>query len=1223
VKGLGVKILGTLLNERYRLDAELGRGGMGRVYRAHDTVLDRKVAVKVLSATKLGTDGRARLLREAQAAARLNHPNIVSVHDAGQAQIPDHADAAGPVGPMPFIVMELVEGQSLHQRRPGALKETLAVARQLCAALEHAHARGIIHRDLKPENVLLTSAPASGTSPTAKLSDFGLARSMASRVSVQGTVAGTVFYLAPELALGQEYDGRADLYALGVMLYELTTGRLPFIADDPLAVISQHLHAPAIPPRARDETIPPALDALIIRLLAKDPQDRPASATEVLRTLDAPDILDREAPPARELSVLERIERGRLVAREPELSEARAHWRKASAGQGRMLLISGEPGIGKTRLIRELCTEVQVAGDWVLVGECYAEGGAPYAAFAQILRRAFRNGAADQLAAALPDFVLADLLTLAPSLHLQFPDVPPNPSLDPKSEQQRLFENVVAFSQALCDRAPLLLVIEDAHWADSGSLALLRHLARRTRHQPLLIVATYREVELDQTRPFQQVLLDLNRERLVSGLRLSRLDREGTRDMLAVLFGAETTPELLRPEFLESIFSVTEGNPFFVEEVCKALVESGQVTFIDGYWDRPSMEDLEIPQSVRVAIQARVAKLPPACQEMLLLAAILGREFEFETLFAASKGDGEEGLIEALECASRAQLVKEVSAGREVSFAFTHTLIPATLYEGVSTLRRRRLHRRLAAALERLHPDDFEALAYHYGEAGDEMLALTYYTLAGEHASAAYANVEAEGHFRTALELVETGAERADLLWELGRVLERQSRYDEAIEIWQAGIDQYQALGVQEGVARLYAYSARAAWMLGDTPRGLALCREGMAAVAGAPESPDLAGLLHETGRACHFNGLPGEAGSLCRRSLEMAERLGAVRVQAEALTTLGILPDVPYEESVSTLTRAVELAESAGLLDQAARAHNNLSVRLHDAQAAREHVLRAAELDRQRGEILGELFYTYRAAELSLYLGDLAKVEEELPSLRRLLDEVEESGMMALRLRLLEAIFLRYRGELAEAIDGLYSLRTEAREAGDLQALVFLDAELARLQIREEVGEGEELEAMLEELLDFDERGMGTAVEGHCLLSVLRARQGETEAARHHLAKAQEWAAERGEFGLWEPHLGWTEANLAMAEGHWPEVLVAFETVAGALDNRNLRWQRARTLIDWAEAHLARGEPGDRECAGELLREAEAEFEAMGAPMYVERVKQRLQELADRHSRWNATAFL
>ena len=1192
-------MIGTLLNERYRLDAELGRGGMGVVYRAHDTVLDRDVAVKVLSASGLGTEGRGRLLREAQAAAGLNHPNIVLVYDAGEARVAGRAEDEGPT---PYVVMELVEGPSLHERGPDTLEETVGVARQVCAALEHAHERGIVHRDLKPENILL-ALDSSGGVTAAKLSDFGLARSIATRLSVEGAVIGTVFYLAPELALGQTYDGRADLYALGVTLYELTTGRLPFMADDPVAVISQHLHAPPVPPRARDEGIPPALDALILRLLSKDLQDRPASAAEVLRALDAPDILDREAVPARELSVLERIERGRLVARERELAEARAIWRKASAGEGGMLLVSGEPGIGKTRLVRELCTEVQVAGDRVLVGECYAESGAPYAPFAQILRRAFRDGTGDELAGALPDFVLADLLTLAPSLRLRFPDVPPNPSLDPKSEQQRLFENMVACCHSMCERDPVLLVLEDAHWADSGSLALLRHLARRTRRHRVLIVATYREVELDQTRPFQEVLLDLNRERLATRLRLTRLDRGGTHDMLEALFAEEITPE-----FLEGIYTETEGNPFFVEEVCKALVESGQVYYSGGAWDRLEMEELEIPQGVRVAIQSRVGKMPAGCQEVLRLAAVLGREFAFETLLTAS-GAGEEELIDSLECASQAQLVAEVSAKHDVTFAFTHALIPSTLAEGVSTLRRRRLHRRAAAAIERLHPDDFESLAYHYSEAGDEERALGYHKQAGERASGAYANVEAEGHYRAALELVEAEEERADLLLGLGRALSRQSRHKEAIEVWQEGIDRYQALGDQDGVARLYARSARAAWYAGDTPRGLEICREGMAAVAGAAESPDLADLLHETARACLFNGLPDEAAPLCRRALEMAERLGDVRVQAEALSTLGILPGQSYEETVSVLTRAVEVAESAGLLGQASRAHNNLGTQLEDVQASREHFLRAVELDRQRGETLGGLCWTCSAAYRSLHLGNFAEVEEVLPSLRQLLKEADKPGVATLWLGWLELMFLRLRGELAEAVEGLRALRAEAREAGDLQWLRYLNLELAEACLWEEVGEEEEVEAILQETLDLAEWGIQTESRARCLLSVQRARQGEPEAARHLLAAAREQAA--GQAGPFvESYLSWTEARLDLAEGQWPEALAAFEATVDATGPLKLHWYRVRILVDWAEAHLARGEPGDRERGLELLREAEVEFEAMGAHGYVERVRGRLEEL-------------
>ncbi|MGD2157935.1 MAG: serine/threonine-protein kinase, partial [Anaerolineales bacterium] len=318
-------MIGKLLNERYRLDALLGRGGMGTVHRAFDSMLERQVAVKLVTGYQLETEGRARLLQEAKSIAQLNHPNIVTVYDAGE------MDKA------PFIVMELIEGESLHTRPPKDLKDLVRIASQICQALEHAHERGIVHRDLKPENVLID---AEGS---AKLMDFGIARSMASRMTQEGLIEGTVFYMAPELALGKEYDGRADLYALGVMLYELTTGELPFQHGDPVALISQHVNAPVVPPRAKSPEIPPGLDRLIVRLMQKDPQSRPSSAAEVRQVLMRPGILDASVVEQEQLSTIDRIVRGRMIGREAEFARARELWYAAVEGDSQILLVSGEP----------------------------------------------------------------------------------------------------------------------------------------------------------------------------------------------------------------------------------------------------------------------------------------------------------------------------------------------------------------------------------------------------------------------------------------------------------------------------------------------------------------------------------------------------------------------------------------------------------------------------------------------------------------------------------------------------------------------------------------------------------------------------------------------------------------------------------------------------------------------------------------------------------------
>ena len=750
-------MIGSLIQDRYLIESELGRGGMGVVYRAEDTLLERPVAIKVVMNTGLGTEGQSRLLQEARAAARLNHPNIVAVYDVSAAEMPGQAE------PVSFIVMEFVEGRTLGESDIVDLDQVVEITKNICSALEVAHGQGIIHRDLKPENVALTEGG------TIKLMDFGLARiSDKTHLTQAGTFMGTSSYLGPEIILGQEASPASDLYALGVVVYEMSANRSPFEGDNLTAIISQHLHAPVVPPSAYNEHIPPALDRLIVRLLSKRPEDRPASAKEVRLALEGLSLTADETHSFPDASQLNRLVRGRMIGREVEFTEAVGQWQEASQGQGRFLLISGEPGIGKTRMVRELSAYAEISGGKTLIGYCYAEERTPYGAIAQMVELSLKNGHRPDL----PKSVLADLLNLAPELRLTYPGVQPNERLDPEAEQQRIIESIITWFGALTQDGQVLLVVDDVHWADSGSLTLLRHLARRLDRRRALIVATYREVELDEALPFQEMLNELNRDRLATRIKLARLDKVQTHDLLKTLFAEEITPE-----FLDGIYRETEGNPFFIEEVCKALVDSGELYFEGGRWQRPEMDALVIPQGIKVTIQSRLSKLSKEEQGTLRLAALLGRDFEYEMLLAASDLD-EEDLINALERAEQAQLVEEIrrsGLGRGTLFSFTHALIHSTLLSNLSTLRRQRLQRRVALALEETFPGRRQELApllgRYFAEAGDGDKAILYLLLAGDDARRLYAYDEAidayegaliflrefEDHQRTARTLMKLG----------------------------------------------------------------------------------------------------------------------------------------------------------------------------------------------------------------------------------------------------------------------------------------------------------------------------------------------------------------------------------------------------------------------------------------------------------------------------------
>ena len=767
---------GFLLLERYRIDSELGKGGMGIVYQAYDTLLERDVAIKVLSEPGLSGDSQSRLLGEARAVASLSHPNIVTVHDVGE-----HDGAL-------FIVMELVSGQSLEAQSMHDIDQIIEINKQLCKALAHAHKHGVIHRDLKPENVILVDGQV-------KLMDFGLARSMSLRLTTNGDMVGTAYYLAPEQALGMEIDERTDLYSLGVMLYEMVTGRLPFSAGDALTVISQHLHAPIVPPRTYNEEISTGLNELILRLMSKTREERPSSAEQVLSALiDLPRIeIDRDT--SGEITLLQQIVQGRLVGRGAELDSLRQHWRQAQQGTAQLVLISGEPGVGKTRLANELISFAHLHGGRTLQGGCYEyEASLPYLPFTEALRDWAHKQSIEQLEERLGDNA-TELAKLAPEIEAKMGPLTANPSLSPNQERMRMFDHFARFLSDLAAEKGLLLFLDDLHWADQGTLSLVHYLLRRLRNERVLILGGYREIELDRTHPLAAALVEWNRARLVTRIQLGRLTKADCGQLLASMFGQEE----VSPEFTEAIFRETEGNPFFIEEVVKALIDAGQIYRENLEWQRGEIDDLAIPQSIKDAIGRRLNRLSEQTIEILQQAAILGKIFDFKELVIIHSDGGrvnielENSLLDALDEALDAQLLRALVGD---TFSFTHDKIRETLYEEMNMVRRRRFHSKIAQGIESsLAEHDFENhlpdLAYHYLQGGDLNKGMEFAAMAGDHARGLYAKDEALKYYFQAVEaadMLQLTQELSDYYVTIGDLYLSQGLSYEAIEHYNSAI---------------------------------------------------------------------------------------------------------------------------------------------------------------------------------------------------------------------------------------------------------------------------------------------------------------------------------------------------------------------------------------------------------------------------------------------------
>jgi serine/threonine protein kinase/tetratricopeptide (TPR) repeat protein len=769
----------------YEVDTLIGKGGMGEVYRAHDTRLERNVAIKVLSPAISSSDElRQRFRREARAISGLQHPNICTLHDVG------HQDG------IDYLVMEYIPGETLHRRLQDKMPipEVLNLADEIAEALEAAHKHGILHRDLKPTNIMFSEHGHI------KVMDFGLAKRIAKGnsesgetldlpdepLTAPGMIVGTPDYMSPEQITNGPMDGRSDQFSFGVILAEMLSGKHPFRKNtvfETLAAILREI------PEMRGE-MPQSLRVIVRRMLAKSPEERFGSIAEMREELGRVAALGQDGTPKQVKSGIPPI------GRDAELNLLRRHLEDAMLGHGSIVLIGGEPGIGKTHLIETFAEVARIRGALVRTGHCHeAEGSPPYAPHIEILEESLRGGSHSNLRYALGD-AASEIARILPELRSIFADIPPPMELPPEQQRRVLFNAYLEFTERVTRLTPLVTLLEDFHWADEPSVLLVEHIAKTVSERPQLTVITYRDVDLDIGRPFARTLQSLLKQKLATPVLLRRLTLDGVGKMLGALSEQNPPPSLTRV-----VFEQTEGNPFFVEEVFRHLAEEGKLfdenkAFLPGL----RVDQLDVPEGVRLVLAWRLGKLSEDTRRILSTAAVIGRTFALQ-LMEELERDAPEAVLNAMEESERSGLVEARISGRQTRYRFEHELVRQTLIISLSLPRRQRLHAQIAKALERAYAGALDqhcsALAYHFfegGAAADTNKAVHYLTEAGMRANFAAAYEETLGHIDKALSLIDnqvsiqTGnlyALRGAAFLGEGRAIEAVAAFERAIAVFE------------------------------------------------------------------------------------------------------------------------------------------------------------------------------------------------------------------------------------------------------------------------------------------------------------------------------------------------------------------------------------------------------------------------------------------------------
>ena len=946
-------------------------------------------------------------------------------------------------------------------------------------------------------------------------------------------------------------------------------------------------------------------------------------------------------PQPNHIQRIQSVQNTPLIGRQRELDQLLELSETVLAGLGRVGLVLGDPGIGKSRLILDWKSHMKSKDKLFPMRWIQASGLAFGRELAYHLMKNLIRSTLDtpdtSSKADLDESLSSTLNTLGlteeQNLYLYLAHLIEIPlseseevlvhSLNASELRAQYLQSIRTFLRHLADQQPLVIILEDLHWADISSLELLSDLLSLTASSPILFCLVSRPERNTIGWDLIMNALDKIGSRLTQ-IELQNLNKVESKALIQHLFEGEEIPA----DIQQMVLDKSEGNPYFIEELLRMLINEKVLTRTNETWVLTSEIDPDkIPNSLQGLLIASIDRLPPEPRLTLRVASVIGRTFQEKVIKQVMSDHAPE--IEPMEQLSVLEsmgLVKISQVNPELTYKFQHVLMQDAAYHSILDTDRTVLHLSVGKAIEKLYPDQTNRFAsqlgHHYYESGQKEKAYNYFDLAGHVSMDAFAIAEAETYFHRALQLTQDPEQIAHLQTDIGQILAQQSKHREAIKIWKNAINYYQEKGNTDRLARLYAWSARSAWWGYDPKRNLEMSLAGLKAVEGAVESPDIAYLIHETGRAYLFNNQPRKAQVYCEQALEMATRLNASDVQAEALATIGILPTIKPQRAIAALEKAVAISEANNLYGSAARAYINLAAvmdKIGKMRQARDYRKKAIKLGSKSGNIAEQSLILQAIIQASLWLADFEEVESLLYKFQQLNNQEDDPlDENTLNILYLKGSYARLKGNFTEAIETFTELNDRSRQSNDLAHMVQANRSLVEVTmesylLEDKLGDQYNLDIvsrMMDDVLKLvPKQTEYEDIHTQCMLSDLNALKDNLEEAKTALDLATRLYHQRPSLQD-RFRLTISRARLAVAHNDLDSAIEEFLSCLNLVEKMEGKWIKARIMVELGNTHLQRNEPEDIDQAQNIFREALSEFRGIGVNYYPNVIIEKLREV-------------